>query len=91
MGNKKTTSFNKLIIATNVNGVPEMIEDQTHGFLFDPGDVKKLSQILHKVYLNFSNYQDITQNARSKVKDKYLIQSFIDNIQNIYINTACEK
>ena len=50
-----------------------------------------LSKILYKVFINFTEYKNIVQNAKSRVKEKYLIQTFIDNIQKSYINSVCEK
>ena len=81
----------KITIATNVNGVPELIEDNINGFLFNPGDVAKLKIILHNIITDYPRYKYISSNAKLRVEENFLMSNFINDIQKIYIEEACKN
>lgn len=61
------------VIATNVGGIPEMIEDGINGFLFEPDNLEQLVNILEKIYAkeNKINYNTLSRNALHTAHEKY--------------------
>lgn len=71
------------VAASNVGGVPEVVEDKNTGFLFEPGDVRGLADAILKVLANgLGNAVDIR--ARASVEDKFDINRMADEILNVY-------
>ncbi len=42
-------AMGKIVVATNISGIPEMIEDGISGVLYEKGNVKQLSNILYEI------------------------------------------
>ncbi len=55
------------VIATDVGGIPEMIDSNRNGLLFQPGNFKGLSASLHKVLGDRKFAQRLGETARAKV------------------------
>lgn len=49
-------AMGKIVVATNVAGIPEMVDDKISGFLYEKGDIKRLSMILKNIYDADNNY-----------------------------------
>lgn len=61
----------RIVVATNVGGVAEMIKDGQSGFLYEKGDNGALTNILSNLYLNADLYYLIGANARKYALQKY--------------------
>lgn len=61
----ESMSLGKIVIASRVGGLPEIIKNNKNGYLFDPGDSSTLKQIIAK--LGESN-TEIGKNARKTVE-----------------------
>jgi glycosyltransferase involved in cell wall biosynthesis len=61
----------RVVVASNVGAVPEMIEDKVTGFLFPPGDCQKLVAHLRYLHENPSVIKKISFNASKKAHDCY--------------------
>ncbi|MCP8319497.1 MAG: glycosyltransferase family 4 protein [archaeon] len=72
------------VIASNVGGVPELIEDGVNGFLFKPGDHVKLASLIEQVSKDENLRESITNKAREKVKREYDWELVIDKYLQIY-------
>lgn len=74
-------SLSKVVIASRIGGIPEIIKDKINGFLFKAGD----SQELAKLISNLDNYNlsDIKIKAKESVKN-YTLSSNVDQLLNIY-------
>ena len=67
------------IVATTVGGIPEIVEDQKNGLLFQPGDSKKLSEFLNML----STSPEIRQNMERHqlpCSMKTLVMTFLLNV-----------
>ena len=58
----------KIVVATDICGIPEMIEDGKSGYLFPPGNHTALSDILEKLFSNRNLREDISRNAIASSK-----------------------
>lgn len=68
-----------VVVATNVGGIPDQIQNKVNGFLFDPGEENQLLKILNEIVLNQMNLIEIRKNALA-VAEKYSFQSQRDFI-----------
>ena len=73
------------IIATNVKGISEIIENNENGFLVDPCNPEQISKFL-KIILKDTNLNSkISLNNLKKVK-RYEIEVISNEIENVYLN-----
>ncbi len=76
-----------MVIAANIGGMPERINDGVNGFLYDPNDIEDLTRKINEVML--INKNKISRNAKLSVKD-LTYSAYYDNIFYIY-NIAKNK
>ena len=78
-------------IAFNVDGVPEIIEDNYNGFLVKTGDVKQLT----KRIIQYIDHKELLvlhgKNGRELIKGKWSIEDMVGKIDEIYQNLVREK
>ncbi|NMQ26770.1 glycosyltransferase [Candidatus Accumulibacter phosphatis] len=59
------------VVASNVGGIPEMIEDGSSGFLFQAGDAEKLASCLAGVICDKRLLENIAKAANEVVRNKF--------------------
>lgn len=64
-------SSGKIVVASRVGGIPEIIEDNYNGFLFEKGNSKELAKILVNILEKTVDISQIQRNARKTVELKY--------------------
>ena len=52
-------AYDKPVIASNTGGMPEVIKNNVNGFLFSPGDISDLKNIIEKISKNRKQLQNI--------------------------------
>lgn len=57
------------VIASRIGGIPEIVKHNYNGFLFDPGNVYQLKQILENLLENPKILMELGDNARNYVKE----------------------
>lgn len=83
---------NKIIIGTNVGGFPQIIKNNENGFLIEPKDEEKLSEIIKDISKDIDQYSKISENARRFVEDKYSWEYMEQETMEIYekfFNEGC--
>ena len=78
----------KVIIATNMGGPTEIIENGVDGFLIKPDGVE-LAKAISKILNNDELRESVSRNARKKVLEKFSIERQICLIEDIYDNLDC--
>ncbi|HDK25698.1 MAG TPA: glycosyltransferase family 1 protein [Candidatus Atribacteria bacterium] len=78
-------------IAFNVDGVPEIIEDNHNGFLVRVGDVEQLA----KRIMQYIDHKELLvlhgKNGRELIKGKWSIEDMVEKIDKIYQKLVREK
>lgn len=67
----ESMSAAKVVVCTAVGGVPEMINNEKDGFLFDSSNVNNIVLILEKLYHNDSLIRQIQLTARNRAALNY--------------------
>jgi glycosyltransferase involved in cell wall biosynthesis len=78
-------------VAFNVDGVPEIIEDNYNGFLVRVGDVEQLA----KRIIQYIDHKELLvlhgKNGRELIKGKWSIEDMVEKIDKIYQDLVREK
>ncbi|MCH7972660.1 MAG: glycosyltransferase family 4 protein [Bacteroidetes bacterium] len=73
------------VIATKIGGIPEVIQDGFNGILVEYGDTKAFIDAILNLTNNELLIESITKNARSLVQEKFSIERYIKEIDNVYL------
>jgi glycosyltransferase involved in cell wall biosynthesis len=80
----------KAIIASNVGGIPEMIQDRLTGLLFPPGDVASLVNHINYLFNHENVRLNLGQRAQKWALKHWSIQRATQKVLNVY-QTAIKK
>ena len=72
------------VVATDVGGIPEIIQNGQNGILVPHGDPKAMAMEVESVLKNAELGKKLTENARDYVEDKFNIEYFSDKIIEFY-------
>jgi glycosyltransferase involved in cell wall biosynthesis len=72
------------VVASRVDGIPEVVDDGSDGILVSPGDDLDLEKGLLKVMNKEIDVESMIRNGRKKVCEKYSAERIVDRIFGIY-------
>ena len=72
------------VIASNVGGIPEIIENQKDGLLFEAGDSNHLSKIIISILDDKNLGKRISLNARTKIEENFNSKDMAANTKKFY-------
>ena len=72
------------VISTSISGIPELIQDETSGFLAQPNDPESLASTIDKVLHRSDSLTRITQAARNKVAEEFELKSNVDRLLAVF-------
>ncbi len=75
---------NKPVIASNVGGIPEIIEDGICGILVTPGDYKALKEAIIKIMNNKDLQIYLGNNGREKVLKEFTFEKCYNDLKDFY-------
>lgn len=76
------------VVATRVNGVPEIIEDGKNGILVDPDNAPALAAAIQRISENRGFYGSTLKNNRKLVEEKFSLQAMRDNYWEKFLDLA---
>ena len=78
--------YSKLVVVcTKVGGIPEIVEDQVNGYLFEPKNSDYLAKILVKILSQEKSLNTtITENAKEKVSKEFNIKKITSEFLDLY-------
>ncbi len=74
------------VIASNIDGPSELIEDNTTGLLFEVENYEALSQKICELYVNSSLRKNLINNAYKKYSENFSPEIYMQKLNNIYFN-----
>ncbi len=77
-------AYGKPVVASRIGGIPELIEDQKTGLLFEPGDVSGLRSALERLCRNGALRREFGAAAQQRVKEKFSVERHNEHLLDIY-------
>lgn len=74
----------KAVIASSIGGLPEMIEHEVNGLLFEPGCVEALTRCMVEMYTNLKKRIALGQAGRSRAEELFAAKHHRDQIERTY-------
>ena len=78
-------------VITGVGGNPELVESERSGWLFKPGDVRALVDILERLSHDPKLRNDLGQAARERVADHFSLDAMICRYRDLYLELATKR
>lgn len=72
------------IVATNIAGIPEMIENEKSGLLVEPADSEALANAIEKMLTHPSLAHECARNAFTAVREKFGIKEMIKKNEELF-------
>ena len=73
------------IVATNIAGIPETIENEKSGLLIEPADPEALAGAIEKMLTHPSLAQECVKNALITVKEKFGIEEMVKRNEELFL------
>lgn len=80
-----------IAIGPNIGGIPEIIEDDKNGFLYEPKDLESLINTIKKCIKERERWTSIINNAEETLLKKFSFEKNIKKLLNIYKKIIDEK
>ena len=77
-------SVGSVVVASNVGGINDVIENGEDGLLFEAGDFTALGGVIERCFNDFFNITDLSHNALSKQREFYSTSVMNEKIINVY-------
>jgi glycosyltransferase involved in cell wall biosynthesis len=81
----------KAIVATAVDGVPEMLEDGKTGLLVPPGDPSALAEAVIRLLRNRDEARRLGETARALVPARFPLRRMIEQTERLYLEVLAAK
>ena len=72
------------VVASNVGGIPEMIEDGVTGLLVEPHDAEALSRAIVRLLTDHPLADTLARQAHDMVHDRFCIELMVESVEAIY-------
>jgi glycosyltransferase involved in cell wall biosynthesis len=72
------------VIATNVGGIPEIIENEKTGLLIKPGSEKEIEESVTRLLKNEIFTKELSTNLKNKVAVEFNVEDFYQKTFNLY-------
>jgi glycosyltransferase involved in cell wall biosynthesis len=76
------------VIASNIGGIPELLDDGETGFLFPPGDHRQLADKINRLMRDPAAHQRMSLNARQSALTRFSAESMLPGYLDLYRSTA---
>lgn len=77
-------ALGKVVIASNIGGLRELINDGVDGFLFEPGNEEHLARVIATIFRDKRLRDRVGMNAMKKVLSKYSVSTWLQQVKEIY-------
>ncbi|KGR36768.1 putative polysaccharide biosynthesis protein [Vibrio campbellii] len=82
-------SIGKCVISTSVGGIPEVINDKVNGFVFYPGDLNSLENILIRIINDKSIVSSVGNEAIVTYENKFSPSVILPKVEEVYNELFC--
>ena len=78
------------VVASNVGGIPEVIDDNTNGMLVPPGNPKALAQVLEHMLGDKANLSEMGRAGRERVEGEYSEKRHLTALSHAYVSVGAQ-
>ncbi len=83
--------FGLPVVATNVGGIPDILQDGVNGLLVQPGSVQELTDSLKHLLLNKAERIQMGYSARERFMERYTLAKFYEGLEGIFEQVLHDK
>ncbi len=76
------------ILATGVDGVPELVEDGVNGVLVRPGRAEALAEALKGLVMDRDRRETLALAGAAHVRERFTLEHMIKGYENLYLSVA---
>ncbi|MHB8400013.1 MAG: glycosyltransferase [Candidatus Limnocylindrales bacterium] len=77
-------ALSRPVVASNVGGIPEMVEDGVTGLLVPPRDAAALAAAIVRLLRDHPFADTIARTGHDLVPDRFCIQLMVNSIESLY-------
>jgi glycosyltransferase involved in cell wall biosynthesis len=81
-------ALKKPVVATNVGGIPEIVDHSVNGLLCPSGDETCLSTSIARLLTNEETAREIADMAYQKVESTFALRAMTDKVLDVYYGLA---
>jgi len=74
----------KVVVGSDLGGIPEIIKNESNGFLFTSGDERELADKLSRILSDEKLREKIIANALKDIKNKFSLEIMIKKLEGIF-------
>jgi glycosyltransferase involved in cell wall biosynthesis len=78
------------VIASNVDGIPELIEHEINGLLFESGNVHDLKTKIARIYYDREFGEELAKNFNQQVLESFTVDKIIPQYEKLYMELLVE-
>ncbi len=78
-------------VASNVDGIPEVIQNYFNGILVQPNDVEQIADATEKLMIDNELYSKLSKNARDTIVEKFSLSKMVSETEKIYEELISNK
>ncbi len=78
----------KAVLASNIGGIPDLIDDGKTGFLFAPGNARILANRIESLVAHPRMLDDVGRRAEERIKNRHEAEAHYQALMNIYEKIA---
>jgi len=72
------------VIASNVGGLREVLQDKVDALLVEPGNVDRLAEAIRYLYQNDAERTHLAENARRKICERFMISTMAEQYIEVF-------
>ncbi len=81
----------KPVVATDIGGIPEVVNHGETGLLVPPGDPESLSKAIIELLQNPLRAKTMGEKGRTRVKEKFTTKKMLSEIEHVYQSLTRER
>jgi glycosyltransferase involved in cell wall biosynthesis len=81
----------KLVVASRVGGIPEVVQDGMNGLLFEGGNVESLASRLREAVLRWPELRAVREEGKATVLARASVAKQVEAIMDVYRRTAMAR
>jgi glycosyltransferase involved in cell wall biosynthesis len=84
-------NLGKPLVATNVDGIPEVIDDGVNGFMVPPRDPEKMAARILDLLNDDALRNRMGEQGRKKVRENFGIERMVKQVEQVYLSVLKDK